>query len=217
MRKMGLEAVYPKPRLSQGGSQHRVYPYLLRNLKIVRPNQVWSTDITYIPMAQGFMYLVAILDWYSRFVLSWRLSNSLEGSFCIEALEEALSWQRPEIFNSDQGVQFTSHAFTSVLEGTGVAISMDGRGRVFDNIFVERLWRTVKYEDIYLKDYESVPALRRGLTDYLDFYCHERPHQSLGYETPWEVFKAALSKEDQRKREKNRQVAGVNGIANSYI
>jgi putative transposase len=217
MRKMGLEAVYPKPRISQGGSQHRVYPYLLRNLKIVRPNQVWSTDITYIPMAQGFMYLVAILDWYSRFVVSWRLSNSLEGGFCVEALEEALSWQRPEIFNSDQGVQFTSHAFTSVLEDTGVAISMDGRGRVFDNIFVERLWRTVKYEDIYLKDYESVPALRCGLTEYLDFYCHERPHQSLGYQTPWEVFKAALSKGDQRKREKNRQVGGVKGGAYSHI
>ena len=217
MRTMGLEAVYPKPRISQGGSQHRIYPYLLRNVKIERPNQVWSTDITYIPMAQGFMYLVAIIDWYSRYVLSWRLSNSLEGSFCVEALEEALSSARPEIFNSDQGVQFTSHAFTSVLEDSGVAISMDGRGRVFDNIFVERLWTTVKYEDIYLKDYETVPALRGGLTQSMDFYCYERPHQSLEYQTPSELYKAALRKEDQRRREKNRQVGGVKGRAYSHL
>ena len=217
MRTMGLEALYPKPRISQRGGDHRIYPYLLRNVKIVRPNQVWSTDITYIPMAHGFMYLVAILDWYSRFVLSWRLSNSLESSFCVEALEEALSWQRPEIFNSDQGVQFTSCAFTSVLEDVGVAISMDGRGRVFDNIFVERLWRTVKYEDIYLKDYESVPALRRGLSEYLNFYCYARFHQSLENRTPWDVYKEALPRTEQRLREKDQQVADVKRKAYSHI
>lgn len=217
MRLMGLEAIYPKPRLSQRGGDHRIYPYLLRNVKIVRPNQVWSTDITYIPMAQGFMYLVAILDWYSRFVLSWRLSNSLESSFCVEALEEALSWQRPEIFNSDQGVQFTSCAFTSVLEEVGVAISMDGRGRVFDNIFVERLWRTVKYEDIYLKDYESVPSLRRGLAEYLDFYCYARFHQSLKNRTPWDVYADSLSRKEQRLREKHYDVAAVKRRAYSHI
>lgn len=217
MRLMGLEAIYPKPRISQRGGDHRIYPYLLRNVKIVRPNQVWSTDITYIPMAHGFMYLVAILDWCSRFVLSWRLSNSLESSFCVEALEESLSWQRPEIFNSDQGVQFTSCAFTSVLEDVGVAISMDGRGRVFDNIFVERLWRTVKYENIYLKDYESVPALRRGLSEYLDFYCYARFHQSLENRTPWDVYKEVLSRKEQRLREKDQQVADVKRRAYSHI
>lgn len=202
MRKMGLAAICPKPRLSKGGPQHKIYPYLLRNLTIERPNQVWATDITYVRMTQGFMYLAAIMDWYSRFVLSWRLSNSLEGSFCVEALEEALSWQRPEIFNSDQGVQFTSDAFTKVLQVAGVAISMDGRGRVFDNIFVERLWRTVKYEDIYLKDYETVPELRRGLGDYFEFYCYERLHQSLGYRTPWDVYKEGLSRAARCRGEK---------------
>ncbi len=217
MRTMGLEAVYPKPRLSRRGSDNRIYPYLLRNVKILRPNQVWSTDITYIPMAHGFMYLVAILDWYSRFVVSWRLSNTLESSFCVEALEEALSWQRPEIFNSDQGVQFTSCAFTSVLEDVGVAISMDGRGRVFDNIFVERLWRTIKYEDIYLKDYESVPALRRGLGEYLDFYSYARFHQSLENRTPWEVYKEVLSKKEQRLREKHQQVCEIKMRAYSHL
>ena len=212
MRKMGLEAVYPKPRTSQGGSEHRIYPYLLRNVKVDRPNQVWAADITYIPLAHGFMYLVAIMDWYSRFILSWQLSNSLEGSFCVEALEEALSWQRPEIFNSDQGVQFTSNIFTSVLEDAGVAISMDGRGRVFDNILVERLWRTIKYEDIYLKDYETVLALREGLTRYLAFYCYERPHQSLDYRTPWDVYKEILTKGQQRLKRKNAaRVGGLNG------
>ena len=214
MRKMGLEAVYPKPRISQGGSEHRIYPYLLRNVKVDRPNQVWAADITYIPLAHGFMYLVAIMDWYSRFILSWQLSNSLEGSFCVEALEEALSWQRPEIFNSDQGVQFTSNVFTSVLEDAGVAISMDGRGRVFDNTLVERLWRTIKYEDIYLKDYETVLALREGLTRYLAFYCYERPHQSLDYRTPWDVHKEILTKGQQRLKRKNAaRVGGLNGEA----
>jgi putative transposase len=214
MRKMGLEAVYPKPRTSQGGSTHRIYPYLLRNVKVDRPNQVWAADITYIPLTHGFMYLVAIMDWYSRFILSWQLSNSLEGSFCVEALEEALSWQRPEIFNSDQGVQFTSNVFTSVLEDASVAISMDGRGRVFDNILVERLWRTIKYEDIYLKDYETVLALREGLTRYLAFYCYERLHQSLDYRTPWDVYKETLTKGQQRQRRKSAaRVGGLNGEA----
>lgn len=201
MRLMGIEAIYPKPRLSVARKDHKIYPYLLRNLVIERPNQVWATDITYIRLSQGFMYLMAIMDWYSRFVIEWRLSNSLEGSFCVEALEEALAWQQPEIFNSDQGVQFTSQAFTSRLEERGVAISMDGRGRVFDNIFIERLWRTVKYEDVYLRDYQTVPELQRGLTDYFHFYCHERHHQSLDRRTPWDVYREALSKRDRRRRE----------------
>ena len=201
MRKMGLVAIYPKPRLSSPRKEHKVYPYLLRNVPIIRPNQVWSTDITYIRMRQGFMYLVAIMDWYSRYVISWRLSNSLEGSFCVETLEEALSWQRPEIFNSDQGVQFTSEVFTSRVEEHGVAISMDGRGRVFDNIFIERLWRTVKYEDIYLHDYDTVPELRSGLADFFGFYCYERRHQSLARRTPWDVYKEVLSKKERQQRE----------------
>ena len=201
MRTMGLVAIYPKPRLSSAAKDHKVYPYLLRNVAVIRPNQVWSTDITYIRMARGFMYLVAIMDWYSRYVISWRLSNSLEVSFCIEALEEALAWQQPEIFNSDQGVQFTSQVFTSRLEERAVAISMDGRGRVFDNIFIERLWRTVKYEDIYLHDYDTVPELRRGLTDYFLFYCYERRHQSLARSTPWDVYKETLSRKQRQQRE----------------
>lgn len=162
------------------------------------------------------MYLMAILDWYSRFVLAWRLSNSLEGSFCVEALEEALSWRRPEIFNSDQGVQFTSTVFTSRLEDRGVAVSMDGRGRVFDNIFVERLWRSVKYEDIYLKEYETVRQLRRGLSEYIDFYCYERFHQSLDYRTPWDVYKEGLTQNEQRRLKKIRKSAVSNGKAYSH-
>jgi putative transposase len=201
MRQMGLVAIYPKPRLSAGRKEHKIYPYLLRNVEVTRPNQVWATDLTYVRLARGFMYLVALLDWYSRYVLSWRLSNSLEESFCIEALEEALAWQCPEIFNSDQGAQFTSNAFTSRLEDRGVAISMDGRGRVFDNIFIERLWRTVKYEDIYLKDYETVPELRHGLGNYFTFYCYERPHQSLGNRTPWEVYREVLTAKERKHRE----------------
>ena len=165
MRLMGIEAIYPKPRLSQGCPAHRVYPYLLRGVEVKRVNQVWSTDITYLRLRQGFLYLVAILDWFSRYVLSWRLSNSLDTSFCLEALDEALSRGRPEIFNSDQGSQFTSREFTGRLEAAGISISMDGRGRAFDNIFIERLWRTVKYEEVYLKDYEGVagnPTSRQG-------------------------------------------------------
>jgi putative transposase len=157
-------------------------------VEIRRPDQVWSTDITYVPMRQGFMYLVAIMDWHSRYVLSWQLSNTMDVTFCVAALEEALGKGRPEIFNTDQGAQFTSQAFTGRLEEAGVAISMDGRGRVLDNIFVERLWRTVKYEDIYIKGYTTVPELEAGLADYFRFYNHERQHQALGYRTPAEVY-----------------------------
>lgn len=188
MRLMGLEAVYPKPRLSQGNAEHRKYPYLLRDLKITRPNQVWSTDITYVPLPSGFLYLVAVMDWYSRYVLSWRLSNSLDVTFCLEALEEALERTKPEIFNTDQGSQFTSLEFTGRLEKGGIQISMDGRGRAFDNIFIERLWRSVKYEEIYLKEYESVLACAKGLREYFSFYNEHRYHQSLEHQTPREVY-----------------------------
>jgi putative transposase len=187
MQQMGLQAIYPKPCTSIAATHHKIYPYLLGEVAITRPNQVWSADITYVPMSKGFMYLVAILDWYSRYVLAWQLSNTLDIAFCLEALEMALVQGCPEIFNTDQGVQFTSLAFTSRLERAGVAISMDGRGRALDNIFVERLWRTVKYEDIYLNDYASVPALEAGLERYFTFYNRERPHQSLAYRTPAEV------------------------------
>ncbi len=188
MRRMGLEGLAPGPRTSQPAPEHKIYPYLLRDLQITRPDQVWTTDITYIPMSAGFMYLIAILDWYSRYVLAWELSNTLDTGFCLEALETALNGRRPEIFNSDQGVQFTSAAFTQRLEKAEVRISMDGRGRVFDNIFVERLWRTLKYEDIYLKDYQSVVELLQGLNNYFELYNHERPHQGLGYQTPAAVY-----------------------------
>lgn len=188
LRKMGLEALYPKPRLSLGGKGDRSYPYLLRGVVLERPNQVWSTDITYIRMSGGFLYLVAIMDWYSRYVLSWELSNTLEVHFCLEALERALGVAKPEIFNSDQGVQFTSQDFTGRLEGAGIRISRDGRGRVFDNIFVERLWRTVKQEEVYLKDYEGAPDASAGLGKYFQFYNGERLHQALAYRTPREVY-----------------------------
>jgi putative transposase len=188
MRLMGLEAVYPKPRLSVGGAGHKVYPYLLRGVVIERPDQVWSTDITYIPLPAGFMYLTAVLDWHSRYVLSWRLSNTLDVEFCLEALEEALSCGRPEVFNTDQGVQFTSAAFTGRLEAAGAKVSMDGKGRCLDNVFVERLWRTVKYEEVYLWRHETVPALASGLARYFAYYNGARRHQSLGYRTPAEVY-----------------------------
>jgi putative transposase len=188
MRQIGIEAIYPKPRLSQGSAEHRVYPYLLRGVRIDHPQQVWSTDITYIRLRAGFVYLVAILDWYSRYVISWELSNSLELSFCLEALERALSEAQPEIFNSDQGVQFTSPLFTGRLEAAGVRVSMDSRGRVFDNIFIERLWRTVKYEEVYLHDYDSLLTARQGLERYFQYYNHERGHQSLCYRTPADVY-----------------------------
>ena len=189
MRVMGLEAIYPKPKLSAAGRGHRIYPYLLRNVSIVRPDQVWSTDITYVPLASGFMYLAAILDWYSRYVLAWRLSNTLDGSFCLEMLEEALSRGRPEVFNTDQGVQFTAQAWTGRLESAGVAVSMDGKGRCLDNVFVERLWRTVKYEDIYLWRYEAVPQLRQGLGRYFPYYNEGCLHQALDYRTPGAVYR----------------------------
>jgi putative transposase len=188
MRLMGLEAVYPKPRLSLGGAGHKVYPYLLRNVTIERVNQVWSTDITYIPMPNGFMYLTAVMDWYSRYVLSWRLSNTLDVDFCLEALEEALSRSCPEIFNTDQGVQFTSPSYTSRIEAAGARVSMDGKGRCLDNVFVERLWRTVKYEEIYLWRHETVPALHTGLGRYFGYYNEERRHQSLENRTPADVY-----------------------------
>jgi putative transposase len=189
LRVMGLVAIYPKPRLSLGGKGHRIFPYLLRGVTVARPDQVWSTDITYIPLAAGFMYLAAILDWYSRYVIAWRLSNTLDGAFCLEMLEEALGRGRPEIFNTDQGVQFTAAAFTDRLQAAGVQVSMDGRGRCLDNVFVERLWRTVKYEDIYLYRYEGVPQLQQGLRRYFPFYNEERLHQSLDYRTPATVYR----------------------------
>lgn len=188
MRVMGLEAIYPRPRTTQRDAQHRIYPYLLRNVAIERPDHVWSTDITYVPLSTGYAYLTAVIDWFSRRVLSWRLSNSLEGRFCLEALDEALGNGRPEIFNTDQGSQFTSLAFTGRLEKCGVAVSMDGRGRALDNVFVERLWRSVKYENVYLRDYETPRAAERGLAAYFRFYNELRPHQSLAYRTPAEAY-----------------------------
>jgi len=189
MRLMGIEAIYPKRRTTWPGAGHKIYPYLLRNVEVLRPDQAWSTDITYVPLRHGFLYLVAIMDWYSRHVLSWRLSNTLDGSFCIEALEEALSAGRPEIFNSDQGSQFTAAAFTSRLESRGVAVSMDGRRRALDNVFVERLWRSVKYEEVYLRDYADGWEAEERLAAYFRFYSHERIHQSLGYRTPADVYR----------------------------
>jgi len=187
MQIMGLQAIYPKRKTSVAGKEHKIYPYLLRGLEITRPGQVWSADITYVPMRHGFVYLVAILDWFSRYVLAWQLSNTLDGRFCLDTLQQALQLGQPDIFNTDQGVQFTALEFTGCLEAAGVRISMDGRGRVFDNIFIERLWRSVKYEEVYLKDYASVPELSTGLDDYFWFYNHDRPHQSLDYRTPAEV------------------------------
>ncbi len=188
MRVMGLQAVVPKRRMTKSNPDHKVYPYLLRNVPIVRTDHVWSADITYVPMDQGFMYLVAILDWFSRYVVSWQLSNTLDNNFCLKALERALEHRKPEIFNTDQGVQFTSHNFTERLESAEVQISMDGRGRVFDNIFIERLWRTVKYEDIYLRNYAMAMELEQGLERYFQFYNNERFHQSLDYKTPTQVY-----------------------------
>ena len=192
MRAMGLAGMAPGPNTSRAHPEHKIYPYLLRGVPIVRPNQVWSTDITYVRLAQGFVYLVAIIDWYSRRVLSWRISNSMDTVFCIDCLEEALRHHgTPEMFNSDQGSQFTSLAYTAVLKREGVVISMDGRGRAFDNIFVERLWRNVKHEDIYLKGYATIGELVIGLTAYFAFYNEERPHQSLNYKTPALVHQTA--------------------------
>jgi putative transposase len=188
MRIMGVQALFPQKNLSQPAKDHKIYPYLLRGVKIQHINQVWSTDITYVPMTKGFMYLVAIIDWFSRYVLTWRLSNTLDGDFCLATLKQALANGQPEIFNTDQGAQFTAKDFTQCLLDADVKISMDGKGRALDNIFVERLWRSVKYEDIYLKNYECVPALQKGLQDYFQFYNYERPHQSLNYQVPADVY-----------------------------
>lgn len=188
LRQMGLEAIYPKPRLSQPGAVVQRYPYLLREVPIVRPDQVWSSDITYVRMRRGFLYLVAILDWYSRYVVAWELSNTLDMAFCLAALDRELQQGRPEIFNSDQGAQFTSQAFTGRLEEAGIRISWDGRGRALDNIFVERLWRSVKYEEVYVHDYETVSDAVSGLTRYFGFYNEERLHQALQYQTPARVY-----------------------------
>jgi len=189
MLQMGLTALYPRKRTSQPGKGHKIYPYLLRDLAVERPNQVWATDITYIPMAKGFMYLMAIMDWHSRRVLSWRVSNTLDTAFCVEALEEALErFGTPEIFNTDQGCQFTAEAFTGVLKRHGVAISMDGKGRWVDNVFVERLWRSVKYEDVYLRAYETPAELRTGLSRYFEFYNTRRRHSALDQRTPDAVY-----------------------------
>ena len=188
MRLMGLEAIYRHPNASKPAPGHRIYPYLLKGVAINRVNQVWCADITYLPMAQGFLYLVAIMDWHSRYVLAWRLSNTVDVDFCIEALAEALSQGQPEIFNTDQGSQFTSDAFTGMLLEQDIQVSMDGKGRYLDNIFVERLWRSVKYEEVYLKAYQNGTEARKGIDAYLDFYNRERPHQALGYRTPGQVF-----------------------------
>lgn len=188
MRIMGLQAIYPKKNTSFPDRQHKKYPYLLRNVKIDYVDQVWAADITYVPIKSGFMYLTAIMEWYSRYVLSWELSNTLESSFCVSALQQALQQGKPEIFNTDQGSQFTADVFTSVLEAAKIQISMDGKGRAFDNIFIERLWRSVKYEDLYINAYETVPDLYQGLSAYFLMYNLDRPHQALDYRTPAEVY-----------------------------
>ena len=212
MEKMGICAVYPAPNLSNPAVGHKIFPYLLSGVEIVRPNQVWSADITYIRMAYGFLYLVAIIDWYSRYVLSWNLSNTLDVNFCLEALREALLMGNPDIFNSDQGSQFTSDDFTGMLLARDIQISMDGRGRALDNIFVERLWRSVKYENVYLHNYEAVPQAYAGIDGYFDFYNDERPHQSLGYQTPSEVY---FSQKEVTTSEK--QATGMPVVAFSCV
>ena len=198
MRLMGIEALYPKKKLSTASPEDKKYPYLLKDVAIIEPDQVWSADITYIRMNKGFLYLVAIIDWYSRYVLSWDLSNALDADFCLRALDKALLTSQPEIFNSDQGSQFTSSEFTEKLDKVGIQISRDGRGRVFDNIFIERLWRTVKYEEVYIHSYDTVKEARESLDNYFRFYNGERLHQSLGYRTPQEVY---LSKTINKQEE----------------
>jgi putative transposase len=188
MRLLGLHAIYPKPHLSRPAPGHQIYPYLLRGVAIVRPNQVWSTDITYLPMRGGFLYLVAVMDWFSRFVLSWELSNTMETGFCLAALEAAFRFGQPEIWNSDQGAQFTSADFLAPLQKRRISISMDGRGRALDNVFIERLWRSLKYELIYPGDFASGLDLFPALENYFHFYNHQRPHQALGYRTPADWF-----------------------------
>ena len=215
MRTMGLTAIYPRPRTSRPTPGHKVYPYLLRGVEITRPNQVWAADVTYVPMAKGFLYLVAIMDWFSRYVLAWRLSNTLEAHFCVEALKEALSKGKPEVFNTDQGSQFTSDGFTGLLEQEGVRVSMDGKGRYIDNIFVERLWRTVKYEEVYLKAYSGGREARVGIDDYFHFYNTQRPHQSLGNRTPGEVYNGGSAESTAQTKERRwfpgRQVVSYTG------
>jgi len=197
MRRMGIAGVMPRPKTSRRCPEHRVYPYLLRGVEVSRPDQVWSTDITYVPVGSGYMYLVAVMDWHTRYVLSWELSNTLDSSFCVEALQASLLRGKPEIFNTDQGSQFTAQAFTSVLRDAGIRISMDGRGRALDNVFVERLWRSVKDEDIYLHAYETVPELFRGLIRYFRYYNEERPHQGLAYRTPAEAYRGEAGVESR--------------------
>jgi putative transposase len=211
LRVLGLAAIYPKPRLSEAAPGHRIYPYLLRNVAITRVNQVWSTDITYIRLGQGFIYLVAVIDWFSRYVLSWEVSVTMESSFCVAALDWALRGARPEIFNTDQGAQFTSQEFTGRLLAQDIVISMDGRGRALDNIFIERLWRSVKYEEVYLHDYQGVPEAVRGLRYYFNFYNHQRLHQSLGYRTPAVVYhgKANGANGGYRSDEGGSVLAGI--------
>jgi len=192
MSLMGLKAIYRHPRTSKPEPGHKIYPYLLGDIKIIRPNQVWAADITYIPMERGFLYLMAIIDWHSRYVIAWRLSNTLEADFCVEVLKEALKKGKPEIFNTDQGSQFSSEAFTKILEQNDIRISMDGRRSYNDNLFIERLWRTVKYEEVYLKDYQDGREARHSLCSYFHFYNTERPHQSLGYRTPSEIYAGTM-------------------------
>jgi putative transposase len=212
MQVMGLQAIYRRPNTSKPAPEHKVYPYLLKGLEINRVNQVWTADITYIPMARGFFYLVAIMDWYSRYVLAWRVSNTMEVGFCLEALAEALGKERPEIFNTDQGSQFTSDAFTGMLLEHGIQVSMDGKGRYTDNIFVERLWRSIKYEEVYLKAYQNGSEARAGIGAYLDFYNRERPHQALGYWTPGEVFQEEQQRKCLQKQEGVLPSGGVDAF-----
>jgi len=194
MRKMGISAIYQVPRTSKPNPEHRIYPYLLRNLSITRANHVWCTDVTYIPMRQGFLYLVAIMDWATRSVLAWRLSNSMDSSFCVEALEEAIArYGCPEIFNTDQGSQFTSYDFTTVLKDNGIKISMDGKGRWMDNVFIERLWRSLKYECVYLHDFQTGSEAREGIGRWIEFYNHKRPHSSLDDNTPMERYRQPMA------------------------
>ncbi len=220
MRVMGLRAIYRKPGTSRPAPGAKVYPYLPWSVRITRPNQVWAADITYLPMARGFLYLVAIMDWHSRYVVAWQLSNTLDAGFCAEALEEALGKGKPEVFNTDQGSQFTSLEFTQVLQEQGVRISMDGKGRYQDNIFVERLWRTVKYEEVYLKAYADAHEARKGLEGYFRFYNDLRPHQALGYRTPAEVFhgeQGVVQEESNARRcapgEGSESLAGAPGLS----
>ena len=219
MRIMGLRAIYRSPRTSRPAPEHRVYPYLLEKIRVTWPNQVWAADITYLPMARGFLYLVAIMDWHSRYVVAWGLSNTLETGFCAEALTEALGQGRPDVFNTDQGSQFTSREFTQILQDHSVKISMDGRGRYQDNILVERLWRTVKYEEVYLKAYANGLEARNGLREYFRFYNHRRPHQALGYRTPAEVFHGEPVEEELKERRcpDQRDLVSYEGVQESHL